>query len=179
MGQTIIEKIISRHAGRDVHKDEIVIAHVDGAMATDTTAPLAIKAFREMGGKRVWNSDKCFFVIDHAAPAPNEMIANLHKMMREFALKQGCILFESGEGICHQLITEKGIVRPGQIFVGADSHTCTYGAFGAFGTGVGSTGTQYPKDRIERHCAFRSAGKGHDPLCLGKDWNCRGHLPSY
>ena len=139
MGQTIVEKIISRHAGRDVRKDEIVIAHVDGVMATDTTAPLAIKAFREMGGKRIWNSDKCFLVIDHAAPAPNEGIANLHKMMREFALEQGCTLFESGEGICHQLITEKGIVRPGQIFVGADSHTCTYGAFGAFGTGVGST----------------------------------------
>ena len=139
MGQTIIEKIISRHVGKDVHRDEIVIAHVDGVMATDTTAPLAIKAFREMGGKKVWDSDKCFFVIDHAAPAPNERIANLHKMMREFALEQGCTLFESGEGICHQLIMEKGIVRPGHIFVGADSHTCTYGALGAFGTGVGST----------------------------------------
>jgi 3-isopropylmalate/(R)-2-methylmalate dehydratase large subunit len=78
-------------------------------------------------------------VIDHAAPAPNERIANLHVMMRNFAAAQQCRLFEMGEGICHQLMVEKDLVRPGQLVIGADSHTCTYGAVGAMGAGVGST----------------------------------------
>jgi 3-isopropylmalate/(R)-2-methylmalate dehydratase large subunit len=139
MGQTVVEKIISSHVGREVSCDEMIITPVDGVMATDTTGPLAIKAFREMGGKKVWDAAKCFFVIDHAAPAPNERIANLHRMMRDFALEQSCALFEAGEGICHQIIVEQGFARPGHIFIGADSHSCTYGALGAFGTGVGST----------------------------------------
>jgi 3-isopropylmalate/(R)-2-methylmalate dehydratase large subunit len=139
MGQTIVEKIISAHAGKNVVQGEIVIVSVDGAMASDTTAPLAIKAFREMGGKRVWDPNRCVLVIDHAAPAPNERIANLHVMMRDFAKEQDCVLFEAGEGICHQLMIEKNMVRPGHIFIGADSHSCAYGAVGALGTGVGST----------------------------------------
>ncbi|KZE38829.1 3-isopropylmalate dehydratase large subunit [Bhargavaea cecembensis] len=139
MGQTIIEKIISKHAGKPVIKNEIAIVSVDGVMASDTTAPLAIKAFREMGGKKVWDSDKAFLVIDHASPAPNERIANLHSMMRDFANEQGIKLYDVGEGICHQLMVENGHVKPGQLFLGADSHTCTYGALGAFATGVGST----------------------------------------
>lgn len=139
MGKTIVEKILSQHVGREARPDDIVIVPVDGVMATDTTAPLAIRAFHEMGGRRVWNPDKCFFVIDHAAPAPNERIANLHLMMRKFTLEQGITLYETGEGICHQLMVEKDVVRPGHVFIGADSHTCTYGALGAFGTGVGST----------------------------------------
>jgi 3-isopropylmalate/(R)-2-methylmalate dehydratase large subunit len=77
MGQTIVEKIISAHVAKNVFQGEIVIVPVDGAMASDTTAPLAIKAFREMGGKRVWDPNRCVLVIDHAAPAPNERIANL------------------------------------------------------------------------------------------------------
>jgi 3-isopropylmalate/(R)-2-methylmalate dehydratase large subunit len=139
MGQTIVEKIISAHAGRDVFRDELVVARVDQTMASDTTAPLAIKAFEAMGGRQVWDRERCVLVIDHAAPAPNERIANLHVMMRKFATAQQCRLFEIGEGICHQLMVEKEIVRPGQLVVGADSHTCTYGAVGALGTGVGST----------------------------------------
>jgi 3-isopropylmalate/(R)-2-methylmalate dehydratase large subunit len=139
MGQTIVEKIISAHAGKNVYQDEIVIVPVDGAMASDTTGPLTIKAFREMGGKKVWQPDRCFLVIDHAAPAPNERISNLHVMMREFAVEQDCVLFEAGVGICHQLMIENHIVRHGQIFIGADSHSTAYGAVGALGTGVGST----------------------------------------
>jgi len=139
MGQTIVEKIISSHAGKTVYAGELVIARVDTAMASDTTAPLAIKAFRSMGGKTVWNPKRCILVIDHAAPAPNERIANLHLMMREFAREQKCVLFETGEGICHQLMIEKNIVRSGQIITGADSHSTSYGAVGALGTGVGST----------------------------------------
>ena len=139
MGQTIIEKIISAHSEKDVSQNDITVVHVDGIMATDTTAPLAIKAFHDMGGEHIWDPDKMVLVIDHASPAPNERIANLHDMMREFARKQGIKLYDVGEGICHQLIIENQHVKPGQLFLGADSHTCTYGAIGAFSTGVGST----------------------------------------
>lgn len=139
MGQTIAEKIISRHAGRPVAANEIVIVPIDGAMATDATAPLAIKAFRSMGGARLWNPERVALVIDHAAPAPNEQIGNLHGLMRAFAREMGCVLYDVGEGICHQLMVEHDHVRPGDIFLGADSHTPTCGALGAFATGVGST----------------------------------------
>jgi 3-isopropylmalate/(R)-2-methylmalate dehydratase large subunit len=139
MGQTIVEKIISNHADKAVYEGELVIARVDTAMASDTTAPLAIKAFRAMGGKTVWAPKRCILVIDHAAPAPNERISNLHLMMREFAREQKCVFFEAGTGICHQLLIEKNMVRPGQITAGADSHSTSYGAVGALGTGVGST----------------------------------------
>jgi 3-isopropylmalate/(R)-2-methylmalate dehydratase large subunit len=139
MGQTIVEKIISSHAHKAVYEGELVIARVDMAMASDTTAPLTIKAFRSMGGKTVWNPKRCILVIDHAAPAPNERISNLHLMMREFAREQECVFFEAGTGICHQLLIEKNMVRPGQIIAGADSHSTSYGAVGALGTGVGST----------------------------------------
>jgi 3-isopropylmalate/(R)-2-methylmalate dehydratase large subunit len=139
MGQTIVEKIISSHAGRRVKPHEIVVAPVDGVMASDSTAPLAIKAFEAMGGKAVRNPSRCVLVIDHAAPAPNSRIANLHCLMREFARQQGCLLVESGEGICHQVMVERELARPGEIIIGADSHTCTYGAIGALGIGMGST----------------------------------------
>ena len=82
MGQTITEKILSAHAGHDVKAGDLAIVNVDAAMASDTTAPLALKAFKEMGGVNPWNPEKTIFVIDHASPAPNERIANLHKQMR-------------------------------------------------------------------------------------------------
>ena len=139
MGQTISEKILSQHVGRPVQSGEVIITPVDGVMATDTTAPLAIKAFKEMGGKRVFDPSKVCLVLDHAVPPPNERIANLHSMMRQFAQEQKIKLFEIGEGICHQVIVEHEYVRPGDIFIGADSHTPTYGALNAFACGVGST----------------------------------------
>jgi 3-isopropylmalate/(R)-2-methylmalate dehydratase large subunit len=137
--QTITEKILSQHSGKNVYADELAIVNVDGAMASDTTAPYAIKTFYEMGGKQVWDASKCALVIDHASPAPNERIANLHKMMRDFAKEQNIKLFDVGEGICHQLMVEHNFVKPSQLFIGADSHTCTYGALNAFSTGVGSS----------------------------------------
>lgn len=139
MGQTISEKIISNHVGRKVFAGELVISEVDGCMASDTTGPLTIKAFIEMGGTKVFDPEKCALIIDHAAPSPNERIANLHKMMRDFAKEQGMRLFEIGEGICHQVMVENEYVKPGDIFIGADSHTPTYGALNAFACGVGST----------------------------------------
>ncbi|MCL4868599.1 MAG: 3-isopropylmalate dehydratase large subunit [Anaerolineae bacterium] len=139
MGYTVAEKIIANHVGEPVHAGEVHMVPVDGVMATDTTAPLAIKAFREMGGARLWDPARVSLVIDHASPPPNERIANLHKLMRAFAQEMGCRLYDVGEGICHQLMVDNGHVRPGDIFLGADSHTPTYGALGAFAVGVGST----------------------------------------
>ena len=137
--QTVSEKIISRHVGHAVAAGEIVITAVDGAMATDATAPLAIKAFEQMGGTKLWSPDNVSLVIDHASPAPNERIGNLHKLMREFHQQMGGHFYDTGQGICHQLMVENGHVKPGDIFVGADSHTPTYGALNAFAVGVGST----------------------------------------
>lgn len=108
-------------------------------MATDTTAPLALKAFQAMGGDIPWDPEKVVLVIDHASPAPNERIANLHAMMRRFAARTGCRFYDVGSGIGHHVMMDEGLVGPGDLVLGADSHTTTYGALGAFATGVGST----------------------------------------
>lgn len=139
MGQTIIEKIISKHSGKKNFAGDLTIVDVDCLMASDTTAPLAIKAFEKMGGKQIWDPSKMVLVIDHASPAPNQRIASLHDLMREFASQQNIKLYDVGDGICHQLMIENHHVKPGQLILGADSHTCLYGAIGAFSTGVGST----------------------------------------
>ena len=139
MGLTITEKILSKHAGREVKAGELCIVSVDGCMATDTTAPLAIKSFKEMGGVSLHDKNKFHLIIDHAAPAPNERIANLHQLMREFADEQGANLFDIGSGICHQVMVDNRKVKPGDVFIGADSHTPTCGALNAFACGVGST----------------------------------------
>jgi len=138
-GRTIAEKILSKKSGREARAGDIVVAEVDGMMAQDGTAPLAIRAFEEMGGGRVFDPSKICFVIDHNAPPPNEGVSNLHALMREFASEQGIEVYDVGEGVCHQVVPERGRVAPGELFIGADSHTCTYGALNAFATGVGST----------------------------------------
>ncbi len=138
-GQTVAEKIISAHAGKRVYANEVAIVRVDGAMATDATAPLAIQAFRQMGGKRLWDAQRVALVLDHATPAPNERVANLHRLMRDFAQETGCHFYDVGAGICHQLMVENAHVKPGDLFLGADSHTPTYGAVNALSCGVGST----------------------------------------
>ncbi len=139
MGQTIIEKILSSHSGQEARANEIVVAKVDYVMGQDGTAPLAIRAFNEMGGSRVFDPERAAFVIDHSAPSPNEGVSALHKMMREFVREKGFRLYDIGEGVCHQVVPESGVVGPGCLVIGADSHTCTYGALNAFSTGVGST----------------------------------------
>ncbi|MEM4216916.1 MAG: 3-isopropylmalate dehydratase large subunit [Candidatus Methanomethylicaceae archaeon] len=139
MGMTLAEKIISMKIGREPSPGEIVVLPIDAAMAHDGTAPLMIKSFNEMGAKNVWNKEKAIFVIDHISPSSNEGTSALHKMMREFAKNHGIKLYDVGEGICHQILPEKGYVFPGGVVVGADSHTCTHGAFAAFSTGIGST----------------------------------------
>ncbi|RLE49625.1 MAG: 3-isopropylmalate dehydratase large subunit [Candidatus Methanomethylicota archaeon] len=138
MGMTLAEKIFSAKVGKAVSPGDIVAVSIDAAMAHDGTAPLMIRSFESMGAKKVWDPSKAVLVIDHVTPSPNEGSSSLHKMMREFAKKHGLTLLEN-EGICHQVMPEKGYIWPGTVVVGADSHTCTYGAFGAFATGIGST----------------------------------------
>lgn len=139
MGRTVIEKIISKHCGRDVTAGDFVVAEVDLAMSHDTTGPIAVEAFRKYGRDRVWDPSKVLFVLDHATPSPNERVSGLHSLLREFVSEQAIRLYEVGDGVCHQLVVEKGHVKPGDFAVGTDSHTCTYGALNALSFGIGST----------------------------------------
>lgn len=124
---------------RPVHAGENIIVDVDVAMASDTTGPLAIQAFREMGGVKLAKPKGTVLVLDHATPCPNQKIANLHKLIREFSNEQDSFLYDINAGVCHQIMIENEHVKEGFIVIGADSHTCSYGAVGAFATGVGST----------------------------------------
>ncbi|MEY4066765.1 MAG: hypothetical protein RIR26_2973 [Pseudomonadota bacterium] len=137
--QTLAEKILSEKVGKRVCAGDMITAPVDLCTASDTTAPLAIRAFEDMGGTRLAHPEKVVLVIDHASPAPNERIANLHNLMRNFARAHGCTLFESGEGIIHHVVLEKNLAPCGSLVFGADSHTTTYGAWGSFAAGIGST----------------------------------------
>ena len=139
MGKTIAEKILSMKSGVDARANDIVIADLDFVMGQDGTSPLAIQAFAEMGGLRIFDPGRVALVIDHSAPSPLEGVSALHKKMRDFAERYEVMLYDIGEGVCHQLVPEKGHVAPGTLVIGADSHTCTYGALNAFATGVGST----------------------------------------
>lgn len=139
MGMTLAQAILSRKVGRPVSDGEIILVDLDFMMGQDGTSPLAIKVFKEMGGKKVFDPSKIALVIDHSSPSPNHGVSQLHDMMRKFARETGVILYDIGDGVCHQLLPEMGHVVPGDVVIGADSHTCTYGALGAFATGVGST----------------------------------------
>lgn len=142
MPMTITEKILANHAGlKEVAPGDLIEARVDLAFAHDFTAPIAISVFRQMGAKKVFDRNKVALVADHFVPNKDIASAQQAKFMREFALEQGIKnYFEVGEaGIGHVLLPEKGLVLPGQLVIGADSHTCAYGALGAFSTGVGST----------------------------------------
>lgn len=139
MGQTLSEKIFSQHVGKPVNAGELVVAELDAIMGQDGTSPLAIQAFEEMKGEVVANPGKTFLVIDHSAPSPLDSVSNIHTIMRIFAKKQNLTMYDVGEGVCHQLMMEKENVFPGDVVIGSDSHTCTYGAIGSFATGVGST----------------------------------------
>jgi len=142
MGMTITEKILAAHCGKkEVVPGELIMADVDLALANDVTAPLAIKEFEKSGAKAVFDKDKIALVPDHFTPNKDINSAEQAKILRNFAKKHNIThYFEIGEmGVEHALLPEKGIVLPGDLVIGADSHTCTYGALGAFATGVGST----------------------------------------
>ncbi len=141
MGQTITEKIFSEHAGKEVYAGEIVRVPIDMTIGNDITTPISIKAFEESGAKKLANPDGFAIVMDHYIPAKDIASANQAKISREFAYKHDLKYFfdEKDMGIEHALLPEKGLVIPGDVIIGADSHTCTHGALGAFSTGMGST----------------------------------------
>jgi 3-isopropylmalate/(R)-2-methylmalate dehydratase large subunit len=142
MPMTITEKILAAHAGKkSVSPGEMIEVDVDLALANDVTAPLAIKVFDELGGKEVFDRERIALVPDHFVPNKDIASAQQVKLTREFARKHRIKhFFELGEtGIEHVILPEKGLISPGDLIIGADSHTCTYGALGAFSAGVGST----------------------------------------
>jgi len=138
---TLVEKILAAHTGKpELSPGEFVNVPVDLILANDITAPIAIREFERIGIKRVFDPSRVVMVPDHFVPNKDIASAEQAKLMREFAIEQGVIYFEVGEmGIEHILLPEKGLVLPGDVVIGADSHTCTYGAVGAFATGMGST----------------------------------------
>ncbi len=138
---TLAEKILAAHSGKkEVKPGEFINVRVDLVLANDITAPLAIKEFQRLGISKVFDPAKVVMVPDHFCPNKDIASAGQAKLMREFAKEQGLIYFEVGRmGIEHVLLPEQGLVLSGQVIVGADSHTCTYGALGAFATGMGST----------------------------------------
>ena len=138
MGQTIAEKILSKHAGTTVIPGELIISNIDAVMVQDGTGPLAVNEFKKMNKTKLFNPERTILFLDHAAPSPRKELSNSHKVLRDFAKEYGAVLSEVGEGVCHQRLVEN-FINPGEVLLGADSHTCTSGALGAFATGVGST----------------------------------------
>ncbi|MFH1087654.1 MAG: 3-isopropylmalate dehydratase large subunit [Chloroflexota bacterium] len=141
MTMTVAEKILARHSGKaQVSPGEFITVKVDMVLGNDITAPLAIDEFYRLGVSKVFDPERVVLVPDHFCPNKDILSAEQAKKMREFARQQGVIYFEVGRmGIEHVLLPEQGLVLPGEVVVGADSHTCTYGAVGAFSTGMGST----------------------------------------
>lgn len=138
MGKTIAEKIIGKHAQKEVTAGEIALVDVDVCLTQDGTGPLAIRQLQKINLEKAVNPKRTVLFLDHAAPSPRRELANDHITIRKFAHKTGACLSDVGEGVCHQIIAES-YLNPGDILIGADSHTCTGGALGAFATGMGST----------------------------------------
>ncbi len=138
MGKTLAEKILSQKSGSDARSGGIVIAQVDLVFAQDTTGPLTIRQFQAGGFERLADPEKTVLFLDHAAPSPNISISNDHLLLRQFAQETGCLIYDVGSGICHQIVAES-LAKPGDVIVGADSHTVTAGGLGAFATGMGSS----------------------------------------
>ncbi len=141
MAMTMAEKILAKAAGnKESEAGEIVMANIDVAMTHDLTGPLSVESFNKIGVEKVWDPEKIVIVFDHQVPADSIDAANNHIIMRKFVKEQGINNFyDVREGVCHQVLPEKGHVVPGEVVVGTDSHTCTHGALGAFSTGIGST----------------------------------------
>jgi len=138
VGRTLAEKILSEKSGVDARAGDIVIAGVDLAFVQDTTGPLTVRQFRAAGFQRISDSLCSAAFLDHAAPSPNQELSNDHMLLRGFARDTGCLVYDVGDGICHQIVAES-LARPGELVVGSDSHTGTAGGLGAFACGMGST----------------------------------------
>jgi len=141
MAMTMAEKILAKASGnKELQAGEIIMANIDVAMTHDLTGPLSVESFEKIGTKKVWDPEKIVIIFDHQVPADSIDAANNHMIMRKFVEEQGIQNFyDMREGVCHQVLPEKGHVVPGEVVVGTDSHTCTHGALGAFATGIGST----------------------------------------
>lgn len=138
MGKTLVEKILSQKSASDAKAGDIVIAKVDLVFAQDTTGPLTVRQFQTSGFERLVNPQKTALFLDHAAPSPNKELSTDHMLLRQFAQQTGCLIYDIGDGVCHQIVAES-LAKPGDIIIGADSHTVTAGALGAFATGMGSS----------------------------------------
>jgi 3-isopropylmalate/(R)-2-methylmalate dehydratase large subunit len=138
LGKTLAEKILSQKSGGDARAGAIVIAPVDLAFVQDTTGPLTVREFEKSGFGRLAQPEKTVFFLDHAAPSPNRQLSTDHILLRRFAGEKGARLYDVGDGVCHQTVAE-ALAGPGDVVVGADSHTVTAGALGAFATGMGSS----------------------------------------
>lgn len=145
MGQTITEKIFSEHVGKNVYAGEIIDCPIDMVIGNDITTPLSIKAYEQSGAENLANPDGFCIVMDHFIPAKDIASANQARISRDFAKKHKLKYFfdEKDMGIEHALLPERGLVVSGDVIIGADSHTCTHGALGAFSTGMGSTDLAY------------------------------------
>jgi 3-isopropylmalate/(R)-2-methylmalate dehydratase large subunit len=139
MGSTIAEKIFSSHSGGQARAGDLVVATVDFAMLHDARATNALRRIEELGAARLPFASRTAFVADHYSPPPHQEAANIHRDMRAFADKHGVVLYDVGEGICHQVLPEGGHLTCGDLVTGTDTHSTTYGAFNAFGTGVEGT----------------------------------------
>ena len=140
MGSTISEKIMAAHAQREsVKAGDVVVCDVDYAMVTDTRASNTIKMINRIGNKQLAFANKTALVLDHYSPPPNLEAAQIHTEMRSFAKQEGTQLYDIGDGICHQVLPEGGHLTAGNLIVGTDTHSTTYGAFNAFGTGIEGT----------------------------------------
>jgi len=139
MGKTIAEKILSSRAGMDLKAGDFAVCQIDFCFGQDGTSGIIIDRFKALGIKEAFDRNKFAIVIDHSAPSPSMGVSAVHKKLRDFAKEKGLLLYDIGCGVCHQIIPEQGHVLPGDLVLGADSHTCTYGAMGALSTGVGST----------------------------------------
>ena len=138
MGQTLSEKILSAHAGQDVKAGGFAVVNVDLAYVQDGTGPLAVRQFRAMGFTEAHDPARKVLFLDHASPSPRKELSNDHVLLRAFAEQTGVQISDVGSGICHVVVLES-YVNPGEVAVGADSHSCTGGCLGAFATGMGST----------------------------------------
>lgn len=138
MGKTLAEKILSQKSESDAKAGDIVIAEVDLVFAQDTTGPLTVRQFQTSGFEHLANPQKTALFLDHAAPSPNKELSTDHMLLRHFAQQTGCLIYDVGDGVCHQIVVES-LAKPGDVIVGADSHTVTAGGLGAFATGMGSS----------------------------------------
>ena len=138
MGKTLAEKILSQKSGSNARSGDIVIAKVDLVFAQDTTGPLTVRQFQTSGFERLANPQKTALFLDHAAPSPNHRLSTDHTLLRHFAQQTGCLISDVGDGVCHQIVVES-LAKPGDVIIGADSHTVTAGGLGAFATGMGSS----------------------------------------